>query len=222
MSSILKALKKIDSRKAETELPIWPYGINDRESMSRHTNRTRHRHKILGILIVVCTVALAGKLYFGSRNTLESIAPGPDLSVKSALPTVSGEKPKTDRLRAESRGTPTTNRLRNEANTEPKTEPAPPSPTAAFRSPPPHTTPDTSHAEAVSDAAIEAPRTAPKDNAGLILQALVWSEQPEDRFVVINGSILREGGVINGSVISGIESDYVTVRSDGTTWRLTY
>ena len=208
MSSILKALKKIDRRKAETRLPVWPYRINNRESMSRHSNRVLRRHTILGILIVVCTVALAGKLYFGSRAGSESIPHQAGLPVKSALPTTIAEGSKTDNLRAET-------------NAATKAKPAPSSPTVN-RHPPPRSPLDTSPAETVLKAAGVVHQTAPKDNAGLILQALVWSEQPEDRFVVVNDSILREGGIINGSVVSRIEPDYVTVRTGGITWRLKY
>jgi len=31
--------------------------------------------------------------------------------------------------------------------------------------------------------------------------------------------LLREGGTVNGSVVSRIESDYVLIRSGGATWR---
>lgn len=207
MSSILNALKKIESRKSETRLPTWPYRINNRESMSRHTNRIWRRHKILGILIVVCTVALAGKLYFGSRPGLESRTPEAELPEKTVSTAVSGDNNKTAPPRAETNERP--------ASLLP---PAPRDDSA-------HTTMetmDTPPAEAVIKAAVDIPETTPPDNAGLTLQALVWSEQPEERFVVINDTILRDGGTVNGSVVTRIEPDYVIIRTDGTTWRLKY
>ena len=204
MSSILKALKKIEGRKAETKLPTWPYRINNRESMSRHVNSTWHRHKILGILIVVFAVALAGKLYYGSRPSPESMAPEADLSIKTVMPAAPEGKVETDRHQAQA-----------------GEEPMPPSPTV-YREASPSEALDTSPAEAFLRTAVEVPQTTPKDNAGLTLQALVWSEQPEDRFAVINGSILREGSTIEGSVVARIEPDSVTMRSGGTTWNLKY
>lgn len=208
MSSILKALKKIESRKAETQLPTWPYRINNRESMSRHTNRVWRRHKILGILIVVCAVALAGKLYYGNQPDPESMAPKADLSVNTVLPIVSKEKTETDPPEA------ITDR-------EAAATPVPSSPTV-YREDTPQTTLDASPAEAFLKSAVEIPQTTPTADIGLTLQALVWSEQPEDRFVVINDLILREGGAINGSVITRIEPDHVAIRSGETTFHLKY
>ena len=211
MSSVLKALKKIDRRKAETELPVWPYRIDNRESISRHTNRIWRRHRVLGILLVVCTIALAGKLFFGYRTDSESIPTEAGVSEKSTLPVAAGVDQKTERLRT-----------LTDSGTGIKPAPAPPVVHhEASREP----DLDTSPAETFPKAAVKAPethQTAPKDNAGLTLQALVWAEQPEDRFVVINGSILREGGIINGSTIARIEPDYVSIRSGGTTWQLEY
>jgi len=169
VSSILKALKKIEHRKAETQLPAWPYRINNRESISRHVKRSWRHHTILGILIVVCTVALAGKLYYGSRTNSESASPKTDLSVKKAPPALPDRKPKTDRLRAE-------------VNAETGVNKASPPP-IVNREAPPEPSLDTLPAEAFVKAVAEVPQTAPTNNADLTLQALVWSEKPEDRFV---------------------------------------
>lgn len=44
------------------------------------------------------------------------------------------------------------------------------------------------------------------------LQAIAWAQNPQDRIVVINGQILREGESVEGIVIEGIQEDRVIVR----------
>jgi len=44
------------------------------------------------------------------------------------------------------------------------------------------------------------------------LQAIAWAEDPQERIVVINGQILREGESVEGIVIEGIKEDRVIVR----------
>ena len=60
------------------------------------------------------------------------------------------------------------------------------------------------------------------DEAGLAIQALVWSAAPEDRLVVVNGNILKEGGSIEGASVAFIGEDYIIVRKDGARWKLKF
>lgn len=60
------------------------------------------------------------------------------------------------------------------------------------------------------------------DEAGLSIQALVWSAAPEDRLVVVNGSILKEGGAIEGASVTFIGEDYIIVKKDGARWKLEF
>jgi hypothetical protein len=61
-----------------------------------------------------------------------------------------------------------------------------------------------------------------QEEAGFAIQALVWSSAPEDRLVVVNGSILKEGGAIDGASVAFIGEDYIVVRKDGARWRLKF
>lgn len=61
------------------------------------------------------------------------------------------------------------------------------------------------------------------DEVGLEVQALVWSPEPEDRMAVINGEILRTGGMVAaGGVVEFIGGDYVVVRKEKERWRLMF
>lgn len=52
------------------------------------------------------------------------------------------------------------------------------------------------------------------------LEALVWSTDPESRFAVINGQIVKAGQSIQGASVAEIERDYVALKSGDQTWRL--
>jgi hypothetical protein len=60
------------------------------------------------------------------------------------------------------------------------------------------------------------------EDESLILQALVWSESPGDRMVVINDRILKIGEKINGFLLSRIENDYVIVDEGPNRWLLRF
>jgi len=57
---------------------------------------------------------------------------------------------------------------------------------------------------------------------GLELQAVSWAPSAADRMAVINGSIIREGGSIEGYFVVRIEADEVIVRKDLSDWRLVF
>jgi type II secretory pathway component PulC len=52
------------------------------------------------------------------------------------------------------------------------------------------------------------------------LEALVWSTNPESRFAVISGQIVKAGQSIRGASVTEIERDYVTLKSGDQTWEL--
>lgn len=54
----------------------------------------------------------------------------------------------------------------------------------------------------------------------LELQAIVWSDDPESCFAVINGRIVRTGGTVDGVAVSEIGKDSVSLRLGGRTWTM--
>ena len=56
----------------------------------------------------------------------------------------------------------------------------------------------------------------------MAIQALVWSTSPEERMVVVNGNILKEGGSIENATVLRIGEDYIVVRKDGARWKLKF
>jgi hypothetical protein len=54
------------------------------------------------------------------------------------------------------------------------------------------------------------------------IQAIAWDETPEDRLVVINNSILREGGLIDGVTVSQIGKNEILINDDGQQWKIVF
>lgn len=216
MSSILKALKKIEGRKVDSNLPVWPHGSNTAEYASSPVHRNRQYQKILGFLIVLCIIALSVKLFRGPDPEPEPAVahnPPPSSSQPSEKPTP-GKPPevlKTDAVQFP--GTAVSQSSSTEAPSTTSKAPVPPSPPAEPADPP---GPEQS-TEPVLSETFGAP---PAESAGLSLMALVWSTEPESRFIVINGKIVREGANLQGSTVVRIEEEYVVMRTDGVTWKL--
>jgi hypothetical protein len=54
------------------------------------------------------------------------------------------------------------------------------------------------------------------------IQAIAWDENPQDRLVVINNSILREGGSIDGVSISQIGKNEIIINDKGQRWKILF
>ncbi len=65
------------------------------------------------------------------------------------------------------------------------------------------------------------PSEAPKE-LGLKLQAITWLNNPQKRFTVINGSIVRLGEMVDGFRLIRIEEDQVTIEKDNRKWLLKF
>ncbi|MBT4364700.1 MAG: hypothetical protein HOD17_09465 [Desulfobacteraceae bacterium] len=60
------------------------------------------------------------------------------------------------------------------------------------------------------------------DESILKLQAISWSETPDDRIAVINSRIVKEGDSVDGCYIIRIDEDYISVLYDNEKWQLRF
>ncbi len=250
MSSILKALKKVEGRKVERHLPSWWNRFSSVEHMDSRIRRSRNFQKILGILILIGALALAGKLYPGKHPAVESSVSKSVPTATTSLPEKSVEKTKSVATSPPVTSVPIVQSAREAppeapepTQNEPETtsevtitssgivpeatpETAPESAASSSGAPtaPAQSTPPTqASATTTQTSKTYIPRTfdpPPEEASGLSLQALVWSEQPEARFAVISGRLLHEGGSIDGNTVMQIEEEYVVMRTGHTTWKL--
>lgn len=68
----------------------------------------------------------------------------------------------------------------------------------------------------------EESRESHPDASKFKLEAIVWSENESSRFAVINGQILRAGGVVDGLAVLGVAKEHVSVRSKSRDWKLKF
>ncbi|GBC59278.1 hypothetical protein DENIS_0214 [Desulfonema ishimotonii] len=71
-------------------------------------------------------------------------------------------------------------------------------------------------------AILRAHRSLPEKSgaeSGFEIQALVWSPDPESRMAVINGNIVRTGGIVDDASVQYIGTDYIVFRKGSARWR---
>jgi len=224
LSSILKALKKIEGRRVDTRPPSWPYRTGGPNALDAHIRRFRQHQKILGILIVLCVAALAGKIYLGRQSDSES---GISKSAPPAETVPAGkstEAKKTVVVAPKNPAAPTSWEAFPPEPAAPSMEALPEAVTASSEADvapsPSVSSPAAAEADSSKTSVPEIYDPPPADAATLSLQALVWSGESGKRFAVINGSIVREGGSIENSTVVRIEGDYLVMRTGGSTWKL--
>ena len=64
--------------------------------------------------------------------------------------------------------------------------------------------------------------TPPNGQEQLSLQAIAWAKNPIKRMAVINGKILRQGDMLDGTAIHQINENDVVLTKDGYTWRVLF
>ena len=229
MSSILKALKKLE-QDTDTTLGMQA-GI-----IVKPTNRPGIRPVIIQSLIIVTTLAIFAAVGF-IINRKPNIFPrqSPTPAVGISQKTMENAMLKTDQIRKESlpqqpvafRNEPAkpvdiikkplsigidakTVKLEDTHTGVEKPQVSPPK-SKAYYSEPIH-----------SD--VPAPTEIIKinDNVGLKLQAISWSTNANERIVVINGQICREGEHVNGYVVKQINPSDVMVSNGSTSGKLSF
>ena len=61
-----------------------------------------------------------------------------------------------------------------------------------------------------------------RDDSKFSLQAIAWSAKAHQRMAVINGRILREGESLDGFLVTHIHADEVILSDGGTSWRIEF
>lgn len=227
MSSILKALKKLENETAETHIPTWPHHIDNRSAIAHRNKRSKRRDRIIILLLAFCALALIGKTLVGSNFFKDEKAPAMIATKKEPIPPNAAKAP-APIVRIKKKVPPPKNTSREIAE-----ESEIPSPVVPLKKSPPAPLQETPEERPLLSANDQPPPqkptpkksevalpTATFQNTGLRLQALVWSEKPEDRFAVINNRILHENDRIEKATMIKIHTDFVVIELEGTRWRL--
>lgn len=68
----------------------------------------------------------------------------------------------------------------------------------------------------------ERPELPRLDYSVLRLQAVTWAVDPQDRFALVDNTILRKGDSVKGYVVDSIHEDHIIVRKGSERWRLEF
>lgn len=228
MSSILKALKKVEDVQPEPRrTENWSHAFDSREAIRRQARRSRVVRTGLAALCAVLVLGVAG-WWFSVQGPKPGGGPGQPsgktVTGKGAGGTAARGTP-TGVAPAASKPAPArTARAEPPAKASPPARPAAavpaarktPVPVKAEPVPPPRPEAAPRAARAVPSAPAasgEQETTERLDTSGFRLEAIVWSSDPAGRFAVINGSILRQGGTMDGLTVTSIERNSVKLRS---------
>ena len=223
MSSILKALKKLEAETTEfSEERFLPQKINRKRAFGQRAKESWLYERLLSISI--CTVILIlGVWFFFNRETL---------LVVERSPQTQGIETPAGRATVSSDPYPGSTPLKAGHSSPPLKEPRESPATAAVRNPSKPTAPPLESAPEVESHDTALPPLQSRDvaeslppeiaQANLRLEAIVWSNKAESRFAVINGRIVRTGGMVAGIVVTEIGRDYVSLKSGRQNWKMEF
>ena len=240
MSSILRALRKLENAVPDTErVHSLPIHMGSDSGTGRRNRGLRRLSMVLGGLVVLILLFFSAVYLYGRNFTLiQKILPNwgaypsdrqTKISQPVKIPPVAQKSNKT---------VPPQRKPRSNKRV---TQPAAPQPKASSNLPrrsPNTSTATSSAAKRIPPSKKISPRTARASSAatrsrrrnipastpplprktktlnddGIKVQAIAWSEDPQDRITVINGKILREGDTFEELTIADIQQDSVIVR----------
>ena len=237
MSTIMKALKRLENEPSNSDkLP----------SMSKQTRsqwfagRTRRRVRILWLLTIVLLLSVSAGGFFWYRipnvaNLFDSSTENNEIvrkipttklkppdkavqteSVSKTPPPMSSRRP----VASTPKRSPVPDRTPAEAKQQPAPLPVVQTPRKpATRRPSPESRPPKEKSSPASEAKPSPPNLA---DSSYTLQAIAWSKNPNERLVVINGLVLREGDGIEGITVTQIGTNEVIVQKESKLWKLVF
>jgi len=230
LSSILKALKKLDedSMSREPGTSEQKQEIKMKQMVTRRTRAPRLTNRILFIVLVVFLVGVAALILMNAITSNKKplvTKKQDDISKKSALTHLPQQPPTLKKdLQKETPGE-SKPPAAGGAQLKPSTtatspvseQPAQPDTSRAAQAIQPSagqmlTNQTTSQEQLIKQTGIEPP--------GLILNGVLWSDNPERRVALINDHYLKEGDVFEGVSVVKIERKAVILKTGEKKWTL--
>jgi Type II secretion system protein B len=223
LSAILKALRKIENQSSEQgpDLSLTKK-LDTKRAMNQRVRKTwlLHRAAILvGFILVLTTGVVIGLTYmsFSPKGAVSSPAVSETPKNKEALVLPrNSEKPGQEKQRPAVRK----NRI-SEGRRAVEGDPAALS-LSKVPAPVPEERVKQRTAQRRADPSLSRSESTSleSDEPVLELQAVVWSEEAESRFAVINGNIVRAGGKVEGVTVTDIGRTSVSLKFHGRSWTM--
>jgi cytoskeletal protein RodZ len=195
VSAILKALRRVESESVQpSETPPVPKKLDARKAIREQYKKNWTTQRLLIVLLPLLTLAVAIWVVLSYK---------PFLIPKSSTAAVKSN-PSSAKAFAKAKAPSSEERRKRSEAASPDASPAKEERAPARGSPKKE---KTQEGPSVEDPEFK-------------LMAIVWSEIPESRFAVINGVIVRAGGMIEGISVTDIGKDYVSFKSGQRTWKM--
>ena len=204
MSAILKALRRVENESVQrSETPPVPKKLDARKAIREQYKKSWTTQKVFIVLLPLLTLSVVLWVVFSykpflipeSSTSAVKSNPLPSKPLAKAKDPASGDRRK--RSEAASPSVAPAKEERSPSKSSPKKEKK--------------GSPDSSTGQE------EGPSLQDPE---FKLQAIVWSDAPESRFAVINGVIVRAGGMIEGISVTDIGKDSVSFKSGQRTWKM--
>ena len=195
MSAILKALRRVENESVQTsETPLISKKLDARKAVREKYKKSWATQRLFIVLLPLLTL---GILLWLGLSYKPFLIPGSSTAAlnstpPSSKPAANGKKPVLE-----------DRRKRSEA-----------------ASPTPSKTSSRKEKQSPSDPPAGQEEGPSPQDPEFELQAIVWADLPESRFAVINGVIVRAGGMIEGVSVTDIGKDYVSFKSGHRAWKM--
>ncbi len=206
MSSILKALKKLEQEESRDSkgTPVWPDSVHSARKSIQEKSRRRF---IVAALVLFCCVLIAGFVYLESKKVVQDNAtPVSKKSPKPITANITTSK-KTSALAVTLEAGVIEPAVKDADIITLQEDTIIPENQITEQEPIPTVT---EKRDALPEIAFD---------SRLKIQAIAWALDPSRRFVVINNSIIREGGNIDGITVVSIEDNIIHFNENGKEWR---
>jgi hypothetical protein len=225
LSSILKALKKVESESPPQEVaPTLLEKIDTKKAINQRIKGAWLFNRIATVLLVILILGLGTWFLWTYKGSLTEMIlreapPESQRGREIVSPAPSEKRPsESDAFREiVTEGTPKPASVPEQVT--PKTLPTENDLAPARVAKKPGISP---REDAASHRPPQGTVKKPVDDTRYKLEAIVWSNNPESRFAVINGQILRAGSSLEGLSVTEIGRDHVAVRSGGREWKLKF
>lgn len=227
MSSILKALKKVEGESPRLDVsPTLPQKIDTKRAVNQRVRGTWLFNRVLTVVVVVVILGVGTWFVFGNQDLwVRKERSVPPVASKPAVETQAASlQPDAKDVNRE----PMKEIVREAAPKVPapssekaaRVEPVQREETPLVNSPTKPGRP--AGAENTRPQGVDASSGGQSDEARYKLEAIVWSNNSESRFAVINGQIVRAGGAVGGLSVLEIGRDHLAVRSAGRDWKMKF
>ena len=224
MSAILKALKKIEQESSgDVQAQVFSKNVDAKKVINQRARKTWILRRLAGVLVPVLVLGALIGLALAFKPFFPTVA-----LFLSPVSKGHGEEKKVEDLRAPERreyygqapeGAFEEQTLRTESPVPgPSTGPAPVRgrPAVSRKSFDARTTYGDTGTPSLRAEALSQAEAGP----ALELQAIVWSDEPASCFAVINGRIVRSGGMVDGVSVVEIGKEAVSLKLGDKTWTM--